>query len=386
MPGDPTSDVLAATIAAAADVRTPALVLDLDALDHNVATAVARIGAARWMPHVKTAKQRIVVDALLGAGVRAFKAATLEEVDLVAAAARAADTDVEILLAHPPWGANADGAVRRVAEAEATGVRIALLADGPEHLEHLAERARGLGATTIPVYADLDVGMHRTGRPPEAWYAAADRLRRPPFVLVGLSAYEGHLRWSDRDEAAAIHRRVADVARRLGVEHVVTSGTHAFAHALASADLAEGPFHARVSPGTIVFGDRRSREAMGHLGLRQAAYVATRVISAPRADRRTCDAGSKAIAPDCPAPGLEVVGHPELRPLPRSEEHLPLAVDGPTDVRCGDVLLLVPDHVCTTVNLHREALWVRDGRVVGFGPVEARARHLYDPRDREDAP
>ena len=375
--------ILEAIRAEAVAIRTPALVIDLDAVAQNVAAAVAAFGARRWMPHVKTAKQRVAVDLLLEAGVRAFKAATLEECDLVAEAAAARGAEVTVLLAHPAWGPTADGALRRLADG---GLRLVLLADGPEHLDHLASRAAHLGVDRVPVVPDVDVGMHRTGRPAETWRGLAGRLRAPPFHLAGLSAYEGHLGWDDRDEALRCYREAADLARALDVPWVVTSGTHAFAHALASPDLAAGPFEHRLSPGTVVFSDLRSAPAAAHLGLRQAAFVATRVVSAPRADVLTADAGTKAIAPDCPAPGLAVAGHPELRPLPRSEEHLPLAVEGATSVAPGDLLLLVPEHVCTTVNLYREALWVRGGRLVGRGPVEAASRHTFDPRHPQGGP
>ncbi len=381
MPSAPAPhEALAAAVAAVPGVRTPALVLDLDALEHNVRATVARLGAGRWMPHVKTAKQRVAVAALLAAGVRAFKAATLEEVDLVRREAGPAGVTVEVLLAHPAWGATARGALARLGDPHA---RLALLADGPEHLAHLRELAAALGTPRVPIYLDVDVGMHRTGRPAEVWLDLRRTAGDGPFEVAGVSAYEGHLGWDDRAAAFAAYEAAARVARAYGAPCVVTSGSHTFHHARACPALAAGPFEARVSPGTVVFSDRRTHRAAAHLGLRQAVYVATRVVSAPRPGRVTCDAGSKAIAPDCPAPGLAVLGHPALRPLERSEEHLPLAVERAPAPAPGDLLLLVPDHACTTVNLHRMALWVRTDRVVGHGPVEARGHGLFDALSRE---
>jgi D-serine deaminase-like pyridoxal phosphate-dependent protein len=52
-------------------------------------------------------------------------------------------------------------------------------------------------------------------------------------------------------------------------------------------------------------------------------------------------------------------------------------VSGITRVRPGDLVLLVPEHVCTTVNLYREALWVSRGRLVGHGPVDAASRTTW---------
>ena len=119
-----------------------------------------------------------------------------------------------------------------------------------------------------------------------------------------------------------------------------------------------------MSPGTIVLSDLRSAEAARLLGLRQAAYVATRVISSSPG-RLTLDAGSKAINPDVPAPGCRVLGEPALHPQTPSEEHLPLRSDGQLPRR-GAALLLVPRHVCPTVNLAEQAAIHRGGRIAGF--------------------
>ena len=123
----------------------------------------------------------------------------------------------------------------------------------------------------------------------------------------------------------------------------------------------------------MVLSDRRSHAAAADIGLRQAAYVATRVISVGPG-RVTCDAGSKAITPDGAPPTSAVLDHPELIPQRASEEHLPCAVDAASPdpaPALGTLLWLIPDHVCTTVNLHREAVWLRGGRFVGFGPIAA---------------
>jgi D-serine deaminase-like pyridoxal phosphate-dependent protein len=127
----------------------------------------------------------------------------------------------------------------------------------------------------------------------------------------------------------------------------------------------------------VLLSDLRSDPAARALGLRQAAFVATRVIARPRPDRITLDAGSKAIAPDRPAPSCAVLGRPELEPLSPSEEHLPVRVRGGDVPARGEVLWLVPDHVCTTVNLYREAVYVRGDAPVGRGAVEAAGRRSW---------
>jgi D-serine deaminase-like pyridoxal phosphate-dependent protein len=206
-----------------------------------------------------------------------------------------------------------------------------------------------------------------------------------------LHGYDGHLRWEQRVEAHAGYDQLCELAsvlaQRLALEpatlEFVTSGTHSYAHALAHAGLRDGPWQHRVSPGTIVLSDLRSHAAAADLGLRQAAFVASRVISvAP--GRVTCDAGSKAITPDGAPPTCAVLDHPELTPLRASEEHLPCThADEAVAIGLGQLVWLIPDHVCTTVNLHREAVWLRDGRFAGFGPVAASG---HRPRARVENP
>ena len=117
--------------------------------------------------------------------------------------------------------------------------------------------------------------------------------------------------------------------------------------------------------------DLRSHAAAADVGLRQAAFVASRVVSVGEG-RVTLDAGSKGIAPDCPDGSCGVVGWPGLRPRTPSEEHLPLSVTDDRVPARGELLWLVPSHVCTTVNLYDEALYVKDGRFIGTGRVAAR--------------
>lgn len=360
---------------------TPALVIDLDAVDHNLAATIARVGGPeRWRPHLKTGKQAVIVAAMLAAGLRNFKVATCDELELLLTTA--AGTPVDVLLAYPAQRASLTAALG-LADAHPQA-RVVLLADSPAHLQALADWTAGRPAP-LPILLDVDLGMQRTGSRPEVWTEL--RAMPQPLVLAGLHGYDGHLRWDQRDEAWRGYDQLCALGRtlseRLGVDpstvELLTSGTHSYAHALAHAGLRDGPWAHRVSPGTIVLSDRRSHAAAQDIGLRQAAFVATRVISVGP-ERATLDAGSKAIAPDVAPPNCAVLDHPELTPQQASEEHLPCHVDGPSPA-LGELLWLVPEHVCTTVNLHREAVWIRDGRFAGVGPVGASGhRPRFEPR------
>jgi D-serine deaminase-like pyridoxal phosphate-dependent protein len=363
------TDDLDRAIAPIADqLLTPALVIDLDAVEHNIAAMLARVGdPRRWRPHLKTVKQRVVIELLLAHGIEHFKVATLDELALALTSAEG--RAIEVLLAHPPpRPAFLAGLALAAAHPYA---RVQWLADSPAHLHALALWA---GATVIAVALDVDLGMARTGTPPAEWIEWASTCKLPAnVVIVGLHGYDGHLHWTQRDEAHAGHDALIELARTLDrpTLRIITSGTHAYDHALVNPRLVDGPWLHQVSPGTIVLSDLRSHEAAGQLGLRQAAFVAARVIS-KGAGRVTLDAGSKSITPDGAPPTCAVLGHPELTPLRASEEHLPCRVDPTIEaapLELGALVWLVPDHVCTTVNMHREALWVRGDRLVGRGPV-----------------
>jgi D-serine deaminase-like pyridoxal phosphate-dependent protein len=120
----------------------------------------------------------------------------------------------------------------------------------------------------------------------------------------------------------------------------------------------------------VVLSDARSLDAAADLGLRQAAFVVSRVVSRPEPDRVTLDAGSKALSPDRSPPGA-VLGWRAVEALAVSEEHWSVRLVGAEPPALGALVWVVPSHVCTTVNLHRQVLYLRQGRLAGEGVVEA---------------
>lgn len=382
------SQRLAAAIAPFLDqLITPALVIDLDAVAHNLAAAIARFGGPqRWRPHLKTSKQAVIIAAMVDAGLRKFKVATCDELEL--ALRTAGSQEIDVLLAYPVQRPAFVAAVA-IARTHASAT-VRLLADSPAHLETLGRWASELAAGPVSIMLDVDLGMHRTGSPPERWSQLAGMP--PGLALGGLHGYDGHLESTQREAAWRGYEQLCALAgslsARLGIDpgelELITSGTHSYVSALAHPGLSGGPWQATVSPGTIVLSDGRSDAAARDIGLRQAAFVATRVVSVGW-NRATLDAGSKAVSPDVRPPNCTVVDHGELEPLQPSEEHLPCRVAPTADApRLGDLLWLIPEHVCTTVNLYREAVWIRDGRFAGVGPVGASGhRPRFQPAPRE---
>ena len=362
-------------------LATPALLIDLDAVDHNIAALLARCGdPRRWRPHLKTLKSAALLERLLAAGVTRCKVATLDELDLALGTADRLGVALDVLLAYPQHPPGLRAALARAAASP--GCRVQFVLDSPEHLALLIH---AVPFTTLAVQLDVDLGMARTGAPAASWAAyAAELTAIPGLEVTGLHGYDGHLAWDQRDAADAAYTSLCDLAERLTAAglrrdlEIVTSGTHSYATALAHARLAAGPWQHQVSPGTLVLADLRSDPAVSDLDLRQAAFVAARVISRA-AGRLTLDAGSKALAPDRPASSNRVLGWPGLAPVSASEEHLVVhhTLADAEVPGLGELVLLIPDHVCTTVNLYRHALLLRAGAVAGEAAIEAAGHRLW---------
>jgi D-serine deaminase-like pyridoxal phosphate-dependent protein len=238
----------------------------------------------------------------------------------------------------------------------------------------------------LGIFIDVNPGMNRTGIPLSHGAEIVGAARRAGARFRGIHSYEGHIVDADsearRRAAFEGYDRLMALLEDLAGAHlpageIVTSGTPTFMDALACESFAAlTDIVHRVSPGTVVYHDCRSEQRIAELDLLPAALVLARVVSHPADGIITCDAGSKSIAAEAGHPCACVLGHPELVPLIPSEEHLPLQVRGGSRPERGTELLLIPWHVCPTVNLAEEAIMVEGGRMAGIAAVSARAHEL----------
>ena len=346
------------------DLQTPTLLIDLDAVRHNLATMRHYLDGEqrRWRPHVKTCKVPEVLALLLHEGVRRFKVATTRECEVLLAVAK---EPIDVLFAMAAHGSNLQRAVA-LARAHKRH-RFAMISESPPHAAEL--RAAGLG-----VFVDLDPGFHRTGMPLRERERIDAVLAAAGPALRGLHCYDGHLAGgtlAERGTAArAIYAELVALARALPAPgEVVTSGTPTFPIALAYEPLRQ--FDHTVSPGTVVYWDARS-EQLGIAGFACAVSVQARVISHPADDRITLDAGSKSLDAAAGDPCAVALGPFHLRALRPSEEHLPMVVEHGERPALGALLRLLPTHVCPTVNLADEAALLEGGELRAVVPVRAR--------------
>ncbi len=108
------------------------------------------------------------------------------------------------------------------------------------------------------------------------------------------------------------------------IEEVITSGTPAFPCAATYAPFKSGKFVHRTSPGTVVYSDATSiKQLPAEWGYQPAALVVSTVVSHPKPNVITCDAGHKSVSADAGVPTCTVAGRADMIPLKPSEEHLP---------------------------------------------------------------
>jgi D-serine deaminase-like pyridoxal phosphate-dependent protein len=355
---------------------TPALVIDIGNVEHNVARMVRIIGADRWRPHIKTAKLEYTMRELVKSGVRKMKCATTLELQT---ACHAGAEDV--LLAFPVVGTNATRAAELADQFPQ--VQISAL------IEHVAHILAWRGSR-VSVFLDLNPGMDRTGaglQDPQALFELARSAAQQGVRVRGLHYYDGHLSQPDlnaRTETA--HRGYDELMKLLAefdsagiaVGEVITSGTPALPCALSYEPFRSAKFQHTVSPGTVLYNDANSLAQLPETyDLRLAAFLVATVVSHPRGDVVTCDAGHKSMPVDSGVPNCMVLGNEKLEPLRPSEEHLPLRVpEGVPTPGIGERLYLVPRHVCPMINNFDEAVMVRDGKIVGRERVTARGHEM----------
>jgi D-threonine aldolase len=354
-------------------VASPALLIDMDAVEENLRRMVAIAGDVRRLrTHVKTHKLPQLVQAQLALGIVKFKCATIAEAEMTAAAG-----GQDILLAMPPVGPNTGRFVKLMQHFPE--VKWLTIADDATALMELAVAAREAGLTA-EVLIDLDIGQHRTGIAPGPAAVSLYRLlcETPGLAPGGLHAYDGHLHQTNLEErSAACHqawngveqmiRGIAD-AGLPSAKRVVAGGTPTF------------PIHARregveCSPGTCVLWDAGYAKKLPDMDFLQAAWLLTRVVSRPVPGQVCLDLGHKAVASEMPHPRAIFPSLPDAAAVGHSEEHLVIETRA-EKLPVGTAVYGIPWHVCPTVALHSECQAVRQGKVFESWPIQARARKL----------
>lgn len=347
------------------DLETPAVVVDSRRLDRNLArmAAAADMAGVALRPHAKTHKCLAVGRRQLSGGAIGLTVATLAEAELFAA-----DGCPGIFIAYPLWAGSGSRGARLAALRDQTDLRVGV--DSAAAAARLADAVPGLN-----VLIEVDSGQHRSGVAAGQVAALAAACLELGLCVVGAFTHPGHayLAPADvpraaEDERAALAAAGEALAGLIDTEPVLSGGSTPTAATGLLPPLTE------VRPGTYVFGDRQQLHLSRIAEEDIALVVAARVVSAQRPGEVVLDAGSKALSSDRPSwlPGHGLIlGAPEATIAILSEEHA--VVRGlTTRLQVGDLVRVVPNHVCTVVNLTSELLVVSGGTVVDRWPVGAR--------------
>ena len=342
------------------DIPSPGLLIDPERIDRNIERMISTVGRAaikRLRPHVKSHKMAEVMKLQMEHGIHQFKAATITELEMVAASGAQ-----DVLLAYQPVGPNVERFASLIERYPETS--FAAVTDNLSSAQAIAEK---LGRERAPfrLYIDVDCGMHRTGI---ALGSEMNTLRhwietQPGVSFAGLHAYDGHLHQSciesRKKKVNEIRRLLEDYAAVDPPPEIIVSGSPTFG---IWADLTDW----QCSPGTTLLWDIGYARAFPDLQFEIAACLLTRIISRPDNSKICLDLGHKAIAAENPIEQrVYLPALPGAKAIIHSEEHLVLECQKSTRLKPSAPILAFPKHICPTVALHASASIVRNGQATG---------------------
>jgi D-serine deaminase-like pyridoxal phosphate-dependent protein len=350
-------------------IDTPALLIDLDAMESNIATMAHYFEEvpAELRPHFKTHKSPILAHKQIEAGAIGITCAKLGEAEILVNAGIK-----DILIANQIVGPTK---IMRLAHL-ARHAHLIVAVDNEGNIRHLSTATERAGSA-LRVVIEVDVGLGRCGVPPGEPAVRLAQIvgQSPGLEFAGILGYEGHAvfipereeRRKAVDEAMAALVHTAEQIRQAGiaVEIVSAGGTGTY-------DLAgQHPGVTEVEAGSYILMDAKYREI--GLPFRCALTLLAAVISVPTPRRAVIDAGKKVITTEFGLP--EILSSEGVRLVSLHEEHGILEVNPErTEIQIGDKVELVPSHVCTTVNLHDWYYAIRGHDVEAIWPIAARGK------------
>ncbi|MFN0074206.1 MAG: DSD1 family PLP-dependent enzyme, partial [Chloroflexota bacterium] len=352
------------------DVDTPALLLDLDIVERNIAAMadVFRGSPIKLRPHAKTHKSPRLALMQIAAGAIGITVAKLGEAEVMAAAG-VDNLLISSEIVGPAKVARLIGLARQV--------NVLTVVDDLSAARIVAEAAESAGVR-IPALIDLDTGHHRTGivGGAPALALAKDVARLRGLNLIGLQGYEGHLqhiegleeRKNGEAESLSMLRETRRMIEAAGIEMSIVStggtGTHRI--------LAEQGGVTEIQAGSYVVMDTHYASIEG-VQFGHALTCMTTVLSKTKPNRCIIDAGHKTLSLDSgPSAPKDLPG---ARYIAAGDEHGVIEYeDGHCLLSVGDRVEMLPRHCDPTINLHDWYHVTRGDTVVALWPVAARGR------------
>jgi D-serine deaminase-like pyridoxal phosphate-dependent protein len=326
-------------------------------------------------PHVKTHKIPGIAREQVEAGAAGVTVAKLSEAEVMA------DGGIEdIFIAYPLV------TEEKIRQAVRLGERVRLVV-GVDSLEGARRLSAAAEGHTLEVRLEVDTGLRRTGVTLDKAVGLAGEIGAMGNLdLTGIYTYRGAVLGGSKTlelEKAGLEEGQLMVSlaeqmreRGIGVDDVSVGSTPTAEHVAKVDGVTE------IRPGTYVFYDRMQAR-LGACPLEEcAAAVVCTVVSRPAPDLVIIDGGSKTFATDV-GPGTEplnlegyghVVGYPGAVLERLTEEHGMLSVDEDCDLEVGDTLQIIPNHICSTVNLHDQVYLVGEDGTMKETRVAARGK------------
>jgi len=359
-------------------LATPALVIDLDGLEENIARMAGFCEAhgIALRPHAKSHKSVEICRRQIGAGAVGICCATLGEVEVLAAG------DIGgITITSPVAGATK---IDRLASLNDRATGLIAVSDHPGNVDALNLAAQAANAP-LKLLVDLDIGQRRTGV--AAVDAAVDLARRidaaSHLEFAGVQAYGGHLQhipdFSARTAAAAeASQRLRDTVEALsaaGLEPAIVTGAGTGTYEIDT----ELGLYTELQAGSYIFMDVEYADTAlwpdGGRPFDSALFVQTTVISTNHPGQATTDAGLKAFATDGPLPVL-VRGAPAGAAYSfTGDEFGCITLPPGEELALGSVVECMVPHCDPTVNLHDYYHCVRGDDLVDVWRVDARGKY-----------
>jgi D-serine deaminase-like pyridoxal phosphate-dependent protein len=354
---------LAAKIAR--EYGTPVAVIDMDRVERNIARVQKACDAAGVAnrPHIKTHKSPVLAKLQIAAGAKGITCQKLGEAEVMA------DAGIDdILITYNLLG---EEKMARLGALQAKA-HMTVAADNPTVVASLTQAA-AVSGRPLSVVVECDTGRKRAGveTPAEAIALARNIADSKGLIFAGFMLYPTETGWVEAqkfyDEALTGVR-----AHGLDASMVSTGGSPN----LKNLGKLKGATEHR--PGTYIYNDRMQVGAGVASWDDCALQIYSTVVSRAGPDRGILDAGSKTLTSDTGS-GLDghglILEHPEARIAKFAEEHgfLDLSRSNPRP-EVGDVVRIVPNHVCVVVNMMDEVVMVRGEEILGTLRVEARGK------------
>ena len=362
----------------AAEIQTPCLVLDLDALERNI-RKMGDYAKSHGMRHRVHGKMHKSVDvALLQEKLGGSVGVCCQKVSEAEVFARGGIKDV--LVSNQ---VRDPAKIDRLARMPKLGARTICCVDDMDNVADLSAAAQKHG-TQIECLVEIDVGAGRCGvqygAPVVALAKAIDAA--PGLKYAGIQAYQGAMQHMDsyEDRKAKTDIAIRQVAETLdmlkaeGIESDIVGGGGTGSYYFESAS---GVFN-ELQCGSYAFMDADYGRILDKDGNRidageweNAFFILTSVMSHAKSDKAICDAGLKAQSIDSGLPFI--YGRDDVEYVKCSDEHGVIS-DPKGALKVNDKLRLVPGHCDPTANVHDWYVGVRNGKVETVWPVSARGK------------